>query len=346
MQLDFFGPIAPAARPERATFKGHDRAAGGFYFGAGREPVGAGRLVTLRATGARVQVLAADTGEQLAELAASVRFWLAPAAEVTATDVDRARIDAAHAEAENADQIRRLTSGRVTEPSVALTYNSLECERIRAAQRGEGALAVALAERVAELRPAYEAEEADRARMMAEQKARIIADRAAEAAPDEVVIVPCGGKKLPTAAPAGDLYVGSYHRACRRAAAARGGRLLILSALHGLLDPATIIEPYDLRMGQPGSVTPARVREQAAALGILDARVTVLAGRAYADVVSAVWPDADRPLNGTRGIGQQLASLAAIATMPRPQPRRAPRRTARPRRAAAVLSGQLALFAA
>lgn len=333
--LDFFGPIAPATRPGRATLKGHNRPAGGFYFGHDREPVGAGRLVNLRDAGTRVQVLDAATGEQLAELAASVRFWLAPPAEIPAADLDRARADAAHVEAKAVEDFRRLTSGRA-DPGPTLLYSGLRVESARAAQRGHGALA--LAERAAAHEPAHNAARAEMARMVAEQRARVAAQRAAEAAAGEVVIVPCGGRKLDRPAPAGDLYTGSYHQACRRAAAARGGRVLILSALHGLLPLNQEIAPYDLRMGQPGSVTPAKVREQAAALGILDARVTVLAGRAYADVVSAVWPDADRPLDGTRGIGAHLARLAAIATTPRPP---APRRTAR--RAGAE---QLALFAA
>lgn len=345
--LNLFGPIAPATRPARATHKAHARPAGGIYFGADREPVGAGRLVTLRTTGARVQVLDATTGEQLAELGASVRYWLAPATEVAAEDIERARIDAAHLEAALHDYMHWTTSGRTADATIALVYASLRCDHTRAAQAGNGALALALADRLAELQPAHDADQAERARQMAEQKARIIAERAAEAAPDEVVIVPCGGKKLPTAAPAGELYVGSYHRACRRAAAARGGRLLILSAKHGLLDPATVIDPYDLTMGQPGSVTVATVRGQAALLGILDARVTVLAGTRYADVVSSVWPDADRPLAGTRGIGEQLSALKSIATMPKPRPRIDPKRPAPARSAAPVeMDGQLMLFAA
>lgn len=138
------------------------------------------------------------------------------------------------------------------------------------------------------------------------------------ATPTPVVIIPCGGKKLDHPAPAGQLYVGSYHAATRRAAAAiaarTGARILILSALHGLTDPATVIAPYDLRMGRPGSVTATHVAAQAAQLGILAADVTVLAGRKYADVVTAVWPAATRPLDGTRGIGPQLARLARIRT--------------------------------
>jgi len=129
-----------------------------------------------------------------------------------------------------------------------------------------------------------------------------------------VVVIPCGGKKLDEAAPAGELYVGSYHRAARRAADALGGRVLILSALHGLVDLDTVLEPYDLRMGQPGSVAPERLAEQAVALGVADSlNVAVLAGKAYADAASSVWPHAVRPLDGTRGMGEQLARLAAIA---------------------------------
>ncbi|GAA0469342.1 hypothetical protein Aca07nite_28010 [Actinoplanes capillaceus] len=124
----------------------------------------------------------------------------------------------------------------------------------------------------------------------------------------------CGGAKLDRPAPAGRMYVGSYHAACRRAAAAIGGRLLILSARYGLIAPDTWIEPYELRMGQPGAVTMPMLRAQARRLGIDTAgTVTVLAGRDYADPVSAVWPHAARPLDNARGIGPQLARLAELA---------------------------------
>jgi hypothetical protein len=74
-----------------------------------------------------------------------------------------------------------------------------------------------------------------------------------------------------------------------------------------------VIEPYDLRAGQPGAVTAQAVGAQADALGILNAEVIVLAGRAYASIVLEVWPRAVDVLAGTRGIGQQLARLAAIS---------------------------------
>lgn len=132
---------------------------------------------------------------------------------------------------------------------------------------------------------------------------------------EPVVVVACGARKAEHPAPAGALYLGSYHRAMRRAADAltrHGGRVIILSALHGLVTLDTVLAPYNLRMGEPDSVTAATLREQAAALGLDGAQVTVLGGRAYVEAVQQVFPDALTPLAGSRGIGEQLARLAAI----------------------------------
>lgn len=134
-----------------------------------------------------------------------------------------------------------------------------------------------------------------------------------------LVIVCCSSKKRADVRhlDAHGFYVGSYYQSARRAAdalVAHGGRQLILSAKYGLLDLHDVISDYDLRMGQPGSVTVETVRYQAEQLGLLDAReVIVLAGRAYADIVSAVWPHALRPLDGTRSQGEQKQRMAAIA---------------------------------
>lgn len=71
-----------------------------------------------------------------------------------------------------------------------------------------------------------------------------------------VVVIPCSGEKAPEPMPAQDLYTGSMFRHTLTAAKAEGfGTILILSALHGLVELDQVIEPYDVRMGQPGSVT-------------------------------------------------------------------------------------------
>lgn len=132
-----------------------------------------------------------------------------------------------------------------------------------------------------------------------------------------VIVVPCGGRKLDTdtPVPAAELYVGSYHRAARRAAevlAGSTGLVLILSALHGLVTLDQMLAPYELRAGQAGAVTGVKIREQAHALGIAEADVVVLGGRAYVELARQAWPAAEAPLEGTRGIGEQLGRLAAI----------------------------------
>lgn len=90
-------------------------------------------------------------------------------------------------------------------------------------------------------------------------------------------VIPCGGRKLDHAAPAAELYVGQHFRhaltnvqrlAEQDAADGQLARILILSALHGLVELDTVLEPYDQRMDQPGSITAEVLAEQALAFGI------------------------------------------------------------------------------
>ena len=148
------------------------------------------------------------------------------------------------------------------------------------------------------------------ARLASEEASAAIEQLAARGAPHLVVVVPCGGRKRPHASPAGEMYVGSYHRACRRYAERVGAdRVLILSARHGLVGLDEVIEPYDLRMGQAGSMTGADVRRQAQELDLLDADAVLLGGREYAERGLAAWPAAFAPGAGCTGIGEQLARM-------------------------------------
>lgn len=138
----------------------------------------------------------------------------------------------------------------------------------------------------------------------------------AEVRPARVIVIPCGASKLTHAAAAGDLYIGSFHRACARAAGALatpGTTVLVLSALYGLVPLDRVLSPYELRMGQPGSVTGDELRAQARELGVDRAtEVVVLAGAAYTAAVRQVWPTATAPLEGARGMGYQLQRLKAL----------------------------------
>jgi len=64
---------------------------------------------------------------------------------------------------------------------------------------------------------------------------------------DPVILVACCGPKLPDPSPAADLFISDLFKKARTYAE-RSGRWFILSALHGLLDPLTVIAPYDVTL--------------------------------------------------------------------------------------------------
>lgn len=125
-----------------------------------------------------------------------------------------------------------------------------------------------------------------------------------------IVIVGCGARKRIRPVRAVDMYCGQYFRACWAAGTALAeGNVYILSAKYGLLPPGKVIAPYDLTMGQPGTVTAAEVRAQAQDLGIIGRAGVALCSARYAQLCREVWPVVDAPLTGL-GIGQQLHVLA------------------------------------
>jgi hypothetical protein len=90
-------------------------------------------------------------------------------------------------------------------------------------------------------------------------------------------VIPCSARKAAAAAPARDLYTGAMFRHSLAAAEALArwdraqgheARILVLSALHGLVTLDQVIAPYDRKMGDAGAVTPARLAGQAWQLGL------------------------------------------------------------------------------
>ena len=126
-------------------------------------------------------------------------------------------------------------------------------------------------------------------------------------------LVACSRRKAHHAAPARELYVSPLFGAARAYAERHygPGRWLILSALHGLVDPETVLVPYDLSLRQLSD----REREawgNRVAVELADRfpAGTVLwfhAGALYRDAIASVVPHQVRlPLTGL-AIGQQLA---------------------------------------
>jgi len=132
---------------------------------------------------------------------------------------------------------------------------------------------------------------------------------------NRVVVIPCSGKKQDVPAPAGEMYLGNYHRACRATAdvlTADEGLVLVLSARYGLAPLDKVLEPYDLTFSDRGAVSDVYLQAQARELGVDRARdVTVLAGASYVAAVQTVWPHAVAPLAGL-GIGKQRQRLGEL----------------------------------
>ena len=108
-----------------------------------------------------------------------------------------------------------------------------------------------------------------------------------------VFIVPCGNAKLDHAAPARDLYTGSQFRyvfpLAEAAAQATGGEVLILSALHGLVEPDRVLEPYNVKMGDPGSITAAQLAKQVRRMKLADRPVYAFLSRPYYERLKAAF---------------------------------------------------------
>lgn len=60
-----------------------------------------------------------------------------------------------------------------------------------------------------------------------------------------IAVVSCGARKATTPQPAKDLYTGAYFKKARAAAEGLGCPWLIMSALHGLVKPDTVLDPYE-----------------------------------------------------------------------------------------------------
>ena len=133
-----------------------------------------------------------------------------------------------------------------------------------------------------------------------------------------LVVIPCGGRKLDHAAPARDLYVGSYFRSALAAALAitTPDRVRILSARYGFLGLDELVEPYELRIDAPGAVDASELAGTADDELAAADEVLVLAGKAYAQAARNVLGPAvtvPEAITNARGIGDHLATFAALA---------------------------------
>jgi hypothetical protein len=128
------------------------------------------------------------------------------------------------------------------------------------------------------------------------------------------ILVSCAATKLDHPAPAADLYTSPLFSKARSYAEASGHPWFVLSARHGLVEPGTVLEPYDTKLSDlmPGErsawadlVARALYYRGFGGWGVFE----IHAGDAYArplrDALALIALDILEPLAGL-GIGQRL----------------------------------------
>jgi hypothetical protein len=135
-----------------------------------------------------------------------------------------------------------------------------------------------------------------------------------------VFVVPCSQAKGPVPAPAAELYTGPMFRNAYTAATLMAqvdaGRVLILSATHGLVAPPDVLAPYDAKLDRVDHPTVERITASARAHGVVGVEVFALLPRRYLSaLVAGLAPLGVFPqdvFEGLRGIGDQRGVLASI----------------------------------
>ena len=125
-------------------------------------------------------------------------------------------------------------------------------------------------------------------------------------------LIACCGKKLDHPAPARDLYTSTLFKKSRAWVESRCERWFVLSAHYGLVDPSTVIAPYNQTLKPLNNAVWGKwVYEQLCVLGLHKERFFVLAGRRYIAPLQDLIQVAD-VLRGM-GIGERLAFLTPHA---------------------------------
>ncbi|MER6365834.1 DUF6884 domain-containing protein [Kitasatospora sp. NPDC001527] len=272
-----------------------------------------------------------DASDRRARAAAFRAAAFRVVVEVLAAESDTARTyPEARPELAPWDQVAAIAGGIAQYGWVQIgeAYDPAEAEQLmKSAHAADAAaaeeareLAAAQARRTARALAALGASDAEQLPLPFEAPA-VEAEEEAELQPAaaRVVVIPCSGAKLATAAEAGRIYTGSLHRLARRTAdalTAAGGVVVVLSARHGFLRLDEVVQPYDHTWRDSGAVTVPELQRQAAELGLTGAaEVVLLTPGEYTKRAAQVWPNAATPL-AHLGIGHQRGRLAALREDP------------------------------
>lgn len=129
----------------------------------------------------------------------------------------------------------------------------------------------------------------------------------------DTLILACSVSKQVVAAPALDLYKGRAFDLVRRQAERAGFRVLVLSAKHGLLLPAKVIEPYDQKMNLTRARQLSVSTQDIALLDTMPGAIHVYGGALYRSLVGQWAAMLGRELlevkGAARGCGDHYSAL-------------------------------------
>lgn len=140
------------------------------------------------------------------------------------------------------------------------------------------------------------------------------------------ILVSCAATKLDRPAPAADLYTSPLFRKARSYAEASGHPWFVLSARHGLVEPTTVLEPYDTNLTDlkpdertfwADQVTRALYHRGFGGWGVFEIHAGDTYARPLRHALGPIALDILEPLAGL-GIGQRLRWYAARRTGPPP----------------------------
>ena len=137
--------------------------------------------------------------------------------------------------------------------------------------------------------------------------------------PSHIVLVACAASKRREQSAARDLYVSTLFKEARRYAESVSDRWYILSALHMVLDPGRIIDPYEQTLNEmPIALRRQwadKVNDQLLAILPAGAKLTILAGKTYREFTEPMLRrsgfDVHIPL-AHLGIGRQIQWLQQV----------------------------------
>lgn len=124
----------------------------------------------------------------------------------------------------------------------------------------------------------------------------------------DTYFISCGFRKSSIPTKAEFMYTGPYFKALLNYAKSYSDNIYILSAKYGFLRLDQIIDPYNIKFGDPGTAEISTLKSQAKKLSI-NGKLFMLGGELYKQAISQVFDNVEFPIPEGLGMGMQISWL-------------------------------------